>query len=258
MARLFDDGATEYLEIESAVVTGPPFAFACWFYTDDLSNYQTVISLANSGAYNEFYILRLEGSGNNVQVNIRSSASNQTVDTTTTYGSNAWHHALGIVASATDYRVFLDGGGKGTKTTSVSPSGINRTSVGRIGDNTPGWYTSGRIAEAAIWDLSGWPGASDAARADEFERLAVSGLAKGYSPDHFPLGLPAYWRLVRDEDQDRQGSYDLTPYNTPSIATHPPMHYPRRKNVFVPSSLGGILPHDMVGGMQELTGGIHG
>jgi hypothetical protein len=74
---------------------------------------------------------------------------------------------------------------------------------------------SGSIAEAAIWNVA----LTDA-------KVAI--LAAGFSPLFVdPQSLVAYWPLVRDTDDDVVGGYDMTAYNTPTVASHPPkIFYP--------------------------------
>jgi hypothetical protein len=52
-------------------------------------------------------------------------------------------------------------------------------------------------------------------------------LAAGFSPLFVrPQSLVAYWPLIRDNDNDIVGGYDMTAYNTPTVAAHPPVIYP--------------------------------
>ena len=72
----------------------------------------------------------------------------------------------------------------------------------------------GRIAEAAIWNV-------------ELTDAEVAILGKGFSPPFIrPESLVFYAPLIRDEDDDRVGGLSLTAYNTPTIASHPPIIYP--------------------------------
>lgn len=229
MARLFDDGSSQNLLSSATPVTAPPFAFACWFNSDILTGGQVLVCVADASAGGDWHLLRLGGyaAGDPVQVQTTAGGSGVLAETTTAYSANTWQHACGLFIATNSRAVLVDGANKGTNADDKTPSGIDRIGVGSLADNTPSQYMSGAIAEAGIWDLSVWPGATAADKADEFERLAVPALAKGYAPSFFPLGLEAYWRLIRDEDQDLVGGYDLTAYNAPSIAAHPPqMKYP--------------------------------
>lgn len=224
MARLFDDVQTEYLEINQAVVSGTPFATVFLFNTNDDSGYQTPFFLGDKDVDAEFFEVILNKDDHKIWA-ITQQAGGVWAITSTNWSLNTWHHACAIFASSTDRRVLIDGGGKGTNATDKTPAGLDRTSIGRRGRLSATHYVSGLIAEAAIWDLSDWPGATASDKADNFEKI-IGSLAKGFSPLFFSLGLKAYWPLMRDEDIDVVGGYNLTPFNTPSIGSHPPIIYP--------------------------------
>jgi hypothetical protein len=69
-------------------------------------------------------------------------------------------------------------------------------------------------------------------------------LALGISPLLVrPASLAAYWPMIRDTDRDLVGDYHWTPYNSPTIATHPPkIRYPRLAAAFIlaAASAGGF------------------
>jgi hypothetical protein len=69
---------------------------------------------------------------------------------------NTWHHALAIFNTATDIRVYLDGVNEGLSQggTAVAPLGLDTLSIGRRSTLTPEGYTSGRIAELVMWNLT--------------------------------------------------------------------------------------------------------
>ena len=60
MARLFDDAQSEYLEIDSAVVS-LPFSVSCWFYTDTIAIYETLFFMGDKDDATEYYCLRASG-----------------------------------------------------------------------------------------------------------------------------------------------------------------------------------------------------
>jgi hypothetical protein len=208
MAILFDPASTEYLQIDSATVTTYPFTMAAWYYVTD-ANFRSIMfigDLSSSSNYHELYV----NGTDTVRARTRAGGANEAV-TTTTGSLNNWEHACGVWTSATDRAAFLDGGGKGTETTSRTPTGIDRTSIGRRSDSSPEIPFNGRIAEAAIWSVA----LSDA---------EVALLAKGYSPLFIqPQNLAGYWPLIALGDiQDRVGDLNMTAFNTPVTAVHPP------------------------------------
>ena len=228
MARLFDDGSNEYLEFAGTPpVTGFPLAMAAWFYSDNTALPQTLVSLGESGGTD--YWIRIAAAGDTegdpVHAQIEGT-NNGNAYTSTDYSANTWHHAIGVFAANDDVRAFIDGGSKGTDDHGSGWEGTwDRVAIGRLVRSSPLHYMSGRIAHAAIWDLSDWLGATASDKADEFERVAVPALAAGYSPDFFPLGLKAHYRLDEAVGTanafDHVGHYDMTAYNSPSVADHP-------------------------------------
>jgi hypothetical protein len=215
MSRLFDVALEESLEIDQAVVTTYPFVMACMAYVSDNTIHSTFMGLADKDAPAEYFRLHSypAGSGQTFVANTRTAAegSNNAV-TSTQWSLNTWHHACGLWVSATDRRVFIDGGSKGTDVVNLTPAGIDRTAIGVIGDSSPSGWMDGMIAEAAIWDLTSWPGATASDKADAFEKILPS-LAKRFSPLFYPLGLKAYWPLVRGLN-DKVGGYNLTASGT--------------------------------------------
>ena len=99
--------------------------------------------------------------------------------------------------------------------------------------------------------LLGW----DAALTDD----EVAALAAGHSPLLIrPASLVAYWPLgglSGDHDRDIVGGYDLTAYNSPTWADHPPVIYPSGGRVVVAPSAGGPFPHYT---RRRLRGGMIG
>lgn len=197
MARLFDDALSEYLQIDQTVLSAAPLAMAVLFKLDALDMWHSLIQVVNSGVVADDFTLYARADNNKLSFTARNTGvSDGFAITTAAISLNTWHHGCGIEASTTDRRVFLDGGSKGTDVTDVTPASLNRTAIGAFRDSTPGGYMSGMIAEAAIWDLTNWPGATGSDKADAFEKILPS-LAKGFTPLHFPLGLKAYWPLIR-------------------------------------------------------------
>lgn len=218
MARLFDDGSTEYLNIEQAVLVAKPLAMVAWFNTNDMEAWQTLISLNDKDVANQVLRLHLDKDDDAVWADEITSTAREYAVATSSYLVNTWGHAAALFVSATDRRAFFNGGSKGTNVDAASVADLDRTSIGKTGNAAGAAYMSGLIAEAAIYDLSQWPGATDGDKADNFEKILPS-LAKIYTPKHYPLGRVAYWDLVRSLN-DINGGYNLTASGT-VIAAHP-------------------------------------
>jgi len=213
MAYLFDDAKSEYLVRNEAVVNAVPFAMVCWFNSDNINADQILMAIAASANDLDSFDLRIRGAedGDPVAAAVHSNAGAWDIaESSSGYSADTWHHACGLFVSGTDRRIFLDGDNKGTNAEPNTPTAVNldRTSIGALIRATPAAYMSGIIAEAAIYDLTTWPGATDSDKADAFEKILPS-LAKGFSPLFYPSGLKAYYPLVRNAN-DKVGGYNLT------------------------------------------------
>ena len=238
MAREFDSTQLEYLQRNEAVRADYATAFVCWFKCNDITNGYCLMSICNRIINGHNIALYAQGAvaGDPVRFQMSTPVGGWVIaDTTAGYTANTWHHACGIWAYTDDRRVFLDGGNKGTDATACLPT-VNTTAIGVMCRPAPASYLDGCIAEAAIYGLGAWPGATFAELADNFEKILPS-LAAGYSPLNFPLGLRAYWPLIRDDDLDIRDNFDLTPFNTPTVAEHPGIIMPMRSQLTTPKSV---------------------
>lgn len=210
LARSFDDGSTEYLEVDLSPVSGEPFTMAAWAYSDDATVDQTVMSVADKDSGNVFHALRLMGSAAGDRINASSSILGTIYTATSSSGFSAdtWHHVCGVWAANNDRRVYIDGGSKGTNSNEVNVAGLDRVAIGYTCDKTPVYYLSGRVTMAGVWNVA----LTDA---------EVALLAAGWAPLFVrPESLVAFWPLTAD-DGDWLGTYDLTAFNTPSWAAGP-------------------------------------
>lgn len=213
MARLFDDGSNEYLVNANAALSAFPLSFSAWVYPDDTA-IMTIMGIFDSGA-GDFARLLLHTSGTAVRLQVSGGSG---ANTSTSWTQDAWNHCAGVLngSGAGDLTVYLDGGGADTDNGGGStPGNWDSTEVGVLNNGgARSQYMSGRIGEAGLWNAS-------------LTAAEVAILAAGYSPLFVrPQSLVAYWPLIRDEDQDRVGGFDMTPTNGPTVADHPPIIYP--------------------------------
>lgn len=244
MARLFDDASLEYIRGSSAPVTAVPISMSCWFYSDDVTNNQTMIFLGDASQPDRFFLLRLAAAGASVQAVARGDSPAQSASSTTGYTVNTSHHAAARFVTNSSRFAYIDGGSEGPNTTAETPSAIDRVSIGVSDDSTIGAYMSGRIAEAAIWNV-------------DIGAAGVASLAAGMSPLMVrPDGLVFYMPLIRDEDIDIVGGTTMTPFNTPSVAEHPRMIYP--STAYVPTIVAGVAPSGRIMSSLANAGGLAG
>ncbi|KKM82271.1 hypothetical protein LCGC14_1321200, partial [marine sediment metagenome] len=236
MASLFNDTLSEYLEVNSSPLTAYPFSISCWFNTDAPTQGQSPLFIGDR--FVEARRAYLSVRTNSVlRYTLNGPGGSTNPETVNTVSANTWHHAFGASASASDHKVILDGdtGNKGTDATDVG-SGVadwDRTSIGRLGDSTPSFYFSGKIAECAIWNV---------ALTDEEAAI----LSKGFSPLLVrPQNLVAYWPLFRGEDadalNDRVGGLVLAATGVIDAVAHPDaMFRPAHQIIGRAAAVGGV------------------
>ena len=161
MSRSFDGTSGNYLNVETPVVTAPPFSMFAWYYSTSSSQNQTLICLGGrNAAFTEprgFKLAILSESG--YQGIYAESRQNNTVPravSSTVPTGSVWQNGCGVWAGIADRRAFLNGGSKGTNTTSltVTAGDVLRTAVGLTRElgNFAGMI--GQIAHPAIWDVA--------------------------------------------------------------------------------------------------------
>ena len=147
---LFDDAQNEYLQVSTAVLSGPPITLACWFLSDSITLGQSLMSISDSGG-NDFFELFAAGATGGDPIEAWTNAANAA--STAGYSANVWQHACGVYAAQNDRRAYLNGGNRGNDNTNLFPSGLDVTTIGvlDLGPDNFG-YMSGRIADARIYN----------------------------------------------------------------------------------------------------------
>jgi hypothetical protein len=150
MARNFVAASTQYLT-GLAPVTAYPFTMAAWFKLTSTGQRSIMCEDDTSGGTIKAE-LRTDGSSH-VQAHCYDGATDSSATTSTTIGTATWAHAAGVFNSTTDRRAYLNGAGKVTDTTSVSPTSPNNLSIGtRHFDNSN--LMNGDIAHTAVWNIA--------------------------------------------------------------------------------------------------------
>jgi len=216
MARDFIRADSEYLINESAVLTSTPLTMACFFNPDAITDDYGLIGIGDASATDTWFLLAARGSvaGEPISAFTRQTGGNAIADTTTGFSAGTWQHAAAVFTSASDRAAFLNGGGKGTNTSTETPTLLDRTTIGCIPRSALDQNMDGLIAEAGIWNVALTDG-------------EIALLAAGVSPLLVrSQNLVTYVPLVRDNDEDLIGGLTFTPGATPTVAPHPRIIYP--------------------------------
>lgn len=222
MARAFVVASDEYLVYSGTPpASAEPLTLAAWFYpTTDSHN--AILSINEFGASSQVgWGIVIDGSdaGDPATAFAAQETWVYGVAKSTTGGTlNTWNHVCGVFTNSASRAVFLDGGGKGTDTTSIpNTSGTDRTLIATEAySSSISGGLDGRVAEAAIWNV---------ALAD----AEVAALAAGYSPLFIrPQNLVFYCPVWGNDSPeiDEIGRLQMTLNGTPTKVDHPPIIYP--------------------------------
>ena len=153
-AILFDDGSSEHLQVNSTPVTAPPVTMSLWSKSDANDTSQVAMGLFDLSATNMMHRILIGNTGvsNIVRAQSVDGGGSGVADSTTEVTVNSWAHVCAIFGATNSRSIFLDGTDKQTETTNVDPTGIDRITIGRSGDFTPGSPFSGKIDLPMIWN----------------------------------------------------------------------------------------------------------
>lgn len=219
MGRQFDQIAESFIEADIGIVTATPLSMSILFYpTVTAEDEYCLIQIGDKDTDDNYFRLSAEqfdgGPYLNVFANVRDSGDTNWAQATNDFRVNAWNHAGGSWTSATERYAICNGdfANVGINTTNITPTGINRTTIGRERDVTPDDNWIGWLAECGIWDVALTPA--------EFGLLA-----SGIPPDQIRAGhLKGYYPLVRPGslvlDMSGNGNH-LNTFNNPGITEHP-------------------------------------
>ncbi len=184
MARLLVRSPSEYLTLASAVATAAPLTFACWFRSSDNATSQDLISIGNS-AGTDYFTVNAGGAtaGDPIRAITRQGVTTAIAVSSTGYTANTWHHACAVFSAANARAAYIDGGSKGTETTSATPASLNQTRLGARAsvEATTNTALNGRIAQCAIWNVA-------------LNDAEIAALARGIAPPYVqPAACIGYW-----------------------------------------------------------------
>lgn len=218
------DGSTQYLYNSSWSPHGGayPFSVSGWFYTTDMAQSASLVSIDNNNPAGPVNLCQFFGPGTSPDDPLRVGTylgAWGIVATTTGATTGTWHHFTAVWASATDRRIFIDGGSKGTNTDSRNGGGTYNVCIGcRYGVPSGAAVDllfDGKLAHIGIWTSA----LSDANAAS---------LAGGALPTAVDASnLEDYWALISDSNSDggNTGS-TLTEVGTPSFDAADPISAP--------------------------------
>jgi hypothetical protein len=213
-------GSGNFLRYAGAPLTAAPLSFGCWYkQKSGGSGNQKILGIFNSAATTtDRDQLALQNNGSNACIlKVCDAAGGTNATATANFVNGQWAHVLAVYASATSYSCYINGGNKGSGSTSRIPNSLDRVSCGRQ-DSAAGAQpinSDSLVAEAALWNVA----LSDA---------DAAALAAGYSPLAIqPAALIAYWPLIGDASPeiDKVAAQNFTIQGSLAKDDHPPLPY---------------------------------
>jgi len=205
------NGSNQSLTMSDASLSSLPVTMACWFNSRSDSAAQVLVCITPSAAFDARYFLAARGDLAGDPISISGNNINGRANSTTSYSTNTWHHACGIVESNTSRTIYLDGGSSATNTVSTATATFFNQTIGaqRVnGGSSPATFTNGLIAEVGIWNVA-------------LTAAEIASLAKGMTCDKVrPQSLVFYSPLTRDLI-DAKGGLTITNNNGATVANHP-------------------------------------
>jgi hypothetical protein len=179
------------LYIDKAVATTLPVTMSCWFNGDSASAGGHMISIADSSASAAYLALIAAGDigGDPIRA-IHRNVSIGAAISTTGYTVGQWHHACGVFATTTDRRAYIDGGSKGTNSTSISVPTMDRTGIAVLARSAFDAKFPGALVDVCIWR----------AALSDYE---VWRLSRGVPPSEIRKGSLVCWLPLIDPHSTR-------------------------------------------------------
>ena len=243
MAGAFDDANTQFFEVDTAPSISLPFTIWALVKSDDATVDQTVLFAGNKDVADRFFYLALAGAvGGDPVVAGAVGTANRAALTSTGYTAGTWHSVAGIYRANNDRSAYIDGGSRGNNTQTATVSGVDRSSIGRLGDSTPSNYMSGDIAEVAIWNAD----IGDAALVSLDARISPLFIR--------PDALVDYWIIMSASSPiaDLVGGLNMTASaSAPTNARHPRIAYPAPPTMPLLPPGSGLMPPFLAEGQQQ-------
>ena len=98
-------------------ITVYPFSLSCWMRSTVTTNTQYGFGFVLSSGNFDHAIIGLQSTG--VVLYFLRRSGSLVLYSTTSYSANVWNNILAVSNSATDHRIYLNGGGKNTSATNI-------------------------------------------------------------------------------------------------------------------------------------------
>jgi hypothetical protein len=208
----------------AAVASSLPVSMWAWAVVDDNTGGHVIVHISESSTTNNSYFMGLRGDTTDIlECHMRGVANSVQVTSAATYTAGTWYACGCAFVGLSDRSVYLDGTETNSTTLGVAPVSLNRTSVGSIDNSSPTFFTDGRIAYAAVWNVQ----LTD----DEFLELRFGTLPDLVRPNALVLSYHLHETSATDDAVDYSGGTAGTQQNSPGVSTDGPrVHWPTTGN----------------------------
>ena len=213
------NGTSQYGVIPEAGTTNYPVTIAAWLYSSATNATGWAWGIQCSSNNNAGFIIGQSSTGFFTGRGGDTSSST-TVNSTTPAVPNTWMHVALVGTTPSNRVIYVNGIPENTNTTARNFAAANRVGIGNRTSLTLANYFSGRIADAAIWNV--------ALTTEEIASMAGGGNpAAGLSAIHIrPQSIVAYPELEFDGNtaysRNRVGTV-LSFTNSPTPIAGPPI-----------------------------------
>ena len=225
----FFNGATHVLSRSGAVLQTWPLTIhgliRLTANNDGLDH--CILGFWEAGANNGFRLMVASQAGSmKVRVATKAGGFASSASSTTAISDLNWHSAVGEITAANARQCWLDNGGNGSSSTSLTPGTLTKTSIGaQDNGGTIDSNIGHELANVAVW--------SGTLTADERAALANGVSPLLIRPDILEIYLP----LMRGGDDYMGAAFTVT---NATVADHPRVYMPARPQVFKTAAVSSI------------------